>query len=319
MSLDGSTQHELRHPNEEFAAYLPDFAPEIGKLPAFDLLRTHNPLGWQDVQLLTPNFSAQPEPFSSTVQDAHLISVVLHGTPTLTGVLNGNHRSVRLQPGSIMLIPQYVSAHASWDSPYRLGELMLSPHLLTQSAHMSHDRAAERLELIPNLSLNDPFIYNVCLLLLQEATLNGFLGPLYADTLAQALSVHLLRHYSSSQTIPDAPSRSLTRNQVRRLESYIKERLRERLSLIELASVVGLSTNHFATQFKRSVGLSPHQFVIHCRVERAKELLIRSQLSVAEVATLVGFFDQSHLNRHLKRLLGVTPGDLLAQRNNPKR
>ena len=59
--------------------------------------------------------------------------------------------------------------------------------------------------------------------------------------------------------------------------------------------------------FKQTTGLPPHQFVIHQRVERAKLLIVEGQLSLAQIALAVGFSDQSQLNRHFKRLVGVTP------------
>jgi AraC family transcriptional regulator len=68
-----------------------------------------------------------------------------------------------------------------------------------------------------------------------------------------------------------------------------------------------LSPYHFSRQFKRSTGLSPHQYVVRKRVERAKELLINTDLTLYEVAISVGFVDQSHLAKHTKRLLGVSP------------
>ena len=68
-----------------------------------------------------------------------------------------------------------------------------------------------------------------------------------------------------------------------------------------------MSPNYFARLFKQTTGITPHQYVIRCRIERAKELIQRGNLPLIEIATQVGFLDQSHLNRHFKRLVGVTP------------
>jgi len=76
-----------------------------------------------------------------------------------------------------------------------------------------------------------------------------------------------------------------------------------------MAAVVGLNPYHFAKQFKRAVGLPPHQYVIARRVERAKQLLQGSgELTLAQVAGRAGFSDQSQFCQHFKRLVGVTPG-----------
>jgi AraC-like DNA-binding protein len=70
---------------------------------------------------------------------------------------------------------------------------------------------------------------------------------------------------------------------------------------------VGLNGPYLIRTFRKAVGVPPHSYLIHKRVERAKQLL-RSGEPVAQVALMVGFSDQSHLNMHFKRLLNVTPG-----------
>ena len=85
------------------------------------------------------------------------------------------------------------------------------------------------------------------------------------------------------------------------------------MSLAELAAVVQLSSFHFAHLFKQTTGVSPHQYHIRCRVERAKQLLLTKNLTIAEVAYIVGFASQGHLNYHFKRLVGITPKAFLRQ------
>lgn len=55
------------------------------------------------------------------------------------------------------------------------------------------------------------------------------------------------------------------------------------------------------------VGLSPHQYVIQCRIDRAKQLLLQSKLSIAEIAHHLGFTHQSHFSHHFKRIVGSSP------------
>jgi AraC family transcriptional regulator len=82
--------------------------------------------------------------------------------------------------------------------------------------------------------------------------------------------------------------------------------------LNDIAEAVHLSPFHVARLFKQALGVSPHQYLIQVRVNSARSLLSAGsgERSLAEVASAVGFADQSHLTRHFKRLLGVTPKQL---------
>jgi len=85
------------------------------------------------------------------------------------------------------------------------------------------------------------------------------------------------------------------------------------LNLDTLASVAGLSVSRFTARFRGETGLSPHRYLCLVRVRRAQDLL-RAGLAPSVVATDVGFFDQSHLCRHFRRVLGITPRDYVVAR-----
>jgi AraC family transcriptional regulator len=74
-----------------------------------------------------------------------------------------------------------------------------------------------------------------------------------------------------------------------------------------LANIVGFSPSHFMALFKKSMGLAPHQYVIKQRIEKAKELLIKTPTPIAQIAYQIGFADQSHLTRLIVRHTGFTP------------
>lgn len=92
-----------------------------------------------------------------------------------------------------------------------------------------------------------------------------------------------------------------------RVREKIDAEFATKLSLSEISATAGLSPCHLLRTFTDHVGITPHQYVIHRRVEEAKKLL-RDGVTVGEVALRVGFADQSHLHRHFLRIAGVTPG-----------
>ena len=108
---------------------------------------------------------------------------------------------------------------------------------------------------------------------------------------------------------PPAPARGgLPPSAMRRVREHVEVHLSESMDLAELAGVAGLSVYHFARAFKQSIGVTPHYYLVHRRIERAREMLARSELPLSEIALAAGFSDQSHLARHFRRMLGMTPG-----------
>jgi AraC family transcriptional regulator len=91
------------------------------------------------------------------------------------------------------------------------------------------------------------------------------------------------------------------------VRDHIESHLDGNLSLVELAGVVGLSARHFASAFRKSVGATPHQHVLHRRIDEAKSLLAVHRRPIAEVAATLGFSSQSHFTEVFHRRVGSTP------------
>jgi AraC family transcriptional regulator len=144
----------------------------------------------------------------------------------------------------------------------------------------------------------------------RELLTGGPGGRLCAESLANVLVIQLIRQMSSRQGLNDVihgVSGRLARPALREIEEYIHAHLHQNIALADLAQVAHLSEFHFARLFKQTTGLPPHQFVIHQRIDRAKQLIAEGKLSFGQIAFEVGFSDQSQLNRHFKRIVGVTP------------
>lgn len=94
---------------------------------------------------------------------------------------------------------------------------------------------------------------------------------------------------------------------VERLDGYIRENLSRRISVAELAQVACLSPSHFHAQFKDSLGLTPHQYLLKTRLDRAARLLRESDQPLVRIAEECGFSSQSALTTAMRRYLGLTP------------
>jgi AraC family transcriptional regulator len=100
---------------------------------------------------------------------------------------------------------------------------------------------------------------------------------------------------------------SLPPCRVRRVTEYIEQNLDKELRLAELAALVHMSSYHFARLFKCSTGLPPHRFVVRRRIARASAFLATPEISIAQIARLVGFRTASHFTTVFRRVRGVTP------------
>jgi transcriptional regulator GlxA family with amidase domain len=99
----------------------------------------------------------------------------------------------------------------------------------------------------------------------------------------------------------------LSRDVLRRTFRHVNDNLDSRLTWDEIAAAVGMNTFNFGRRFKLSTGMTPHQYVVRCRLRRAMKLLADTQLSIAEIAFEVGCSCQSHLTYLLRRYAGTTP------------
>jgi transcriptional regulator GlxA family with amidase domain len=112
----------------------------------------------------------------------------------------------------------------------------------------------------------------------------------------------------SRRAPPPQASGGLPPGAMRRVREHVEGHLSQSMDLAELAAVAGLSVFHFARAFKQSEGVTPHHYLMRRRVERAQEMLARSELPLSEIALATGFSDQSHLSRHFRQILGMPPG-----------
>lgn len=115
----------------------------------------------------------------------------------------------------------------------------------------------------------------------------------------------LVHHYACDRPQPCSIGREP--RAIATARDYLSAHYQNNVSLDDLATRVGLNPLRLLRVFRRQVGLPPHAYQVQVRVQQAKKLLADG-LPIAQVAFDTGFTDQSHLNRHFKRMVGVTPG-----------
>ncbi|MBN3906547.1 MAG: helix-turn-helix transcriptional regulator [Nostoc sp. NMS1] len=241
----------------------------------------------------------------------HLITIHLnHAVAIKEQLLNGHLRCDRFRNGDICLTPATTPVSVRLQDASEWIALHLEPTFIEQIADEVAD--PDRLDIIPQFKLNDPLIYQIGIALKVNLESENAYGRLYTESMATALSAHLLQHYSTKKPKIESYSDGLSQARLRQVTEYIHQHSAQNPSLMIMAEMVHISPYYFSRLFKQSTGLTPHQYLLKCRTNQAKRLLKTTNLLIADIAVQVGFVDQSHLNRHFKRHFGVSPGQFRA-------
>lgn len=159
--------------------------------------------------------------------------------------------------------------------------------------------------LIPKLMFLDQRLIYLSKLIAHECQSSLSDDSLFGDTLASAMMIALARSHRQKP-------RSLARGgmapfQLQKVQRHMLDNIARPIALSDLAGIVTMSVAHLCRAFKISTGKAPHQWLIEARVETAKSLLLRKEMSLAHVAVTLGFCDQAHFTRTFSKIVGTTP------------
>jgi AraC family transcriptional regulator len=157
------------------------------------------------------------------------------------------------------------------------------------------------------LACVDTVLKNFALALLPALATPDQTNRLFADHTARAVTAHLAKTYAPTQFRPKYCRGGLAPWQERRAKEMLRANLSGDLSLPQLASACRLSSGHFSRAFKQTVGCPPHQWLLHQRVERAKQLILNTDAPLCEIALDTGFADQSHFTRVFAERVRASP------------
>lgn len=268
--------------------------------------------GWDNIYYehhQQPKFDT-PEHQGSWHVIAHCPAVEVSGERSGERWLDGKLKTEARNQGDIAVIPAGISQRCNWNTLAQFTILAIAPTLLEQ---VGQDLVnCDRIELIPHyMAEQDILIQGIFSALRQELESGKIGGYLLIDSLKTALAIHLLRNYCTAKPRLSNYTDGLSKFKLQQVREYINEHLHEEVKLIELAAIAQISPYHFLRLFKQSMGITPHQYILQRRIDKAKYLLKKSELSIADIAFRVGFCDQSHLTQYFKRIVGVTPRQFL--------
>lgn len=260
--------------------------------------------GWNKIQLDYLYQPAHETPEHSLTR--HVLAILMKSAPLkVERKLDEKYYSSYLPCGHFFLIPAGVS-HQVWihgDAEYLV--LSLEPDLIHNNADKLVD--TESIELIPQHCIRDPLILTVGLALKSQLELGSKGSQLYVESAANLIAAHLLQHYATYQPLIRKYSYGLSQSKLTKVVEYINEHLSTNLSLFDIAQQVGMSQSHFSRLFKQSTGLSPWQYVIQRRVEVAKQLLKKKELTIEKISDRLGFTSHSQFTIFFAKYTNICP------------
>ena len=268
-----------------------DAAP-IGPLsPSSSLLverRDLEPTSWQshlhEDQLL--HFFMKPAVVRFSLKDAAIVKIPI-------------------APGQAVFCPRRVCHNISWNVVISVLSFRIPDSALMEAAR---ERLTERsLEIVPSNVVTDDRLTHLLFALDAERARGYSTGKLFVDCIETALANILLTSFNTFAPRSIAGKGGLAPHALRRVVEFMHANMDKQIGLKDLADCAGLSLSHFSFQFRASTNQSPHQYMLRLRIERSKELLTDSRLSVLDVGLEVGFRNQQHFATVFRNSVGVPP------------
>jgi AraC family transcriptional regulator len=266
------------------------------------LQSSHN-AGWQNITLIHKFCLPAETPEFQPLQ--HVVEINL--SPNAKGECRADGRlhTPTMAYGAAMIAPAFVNYQLANSSAIESISIFLDPAFVAHTVYEAID--PDRVELTLCLGTFDPLIYGIGLSLKAELEAGSNASSFYVESLANTLATHLLKKYTARPIPLMAGDAQLSTRTFGQVMEYVNTYLDRPITLNDLAQIAGMSRFYFCRLFKQTTGISPHQYIIQQRVERAQQLLLTTPLGISEIAFACGFANQSHLTRYFKRITKVTP------------
>lgn len=252
--------------------------------------------------------------------DHHIVIITLAAIKDLHWSLQEKFgESFDAPAGSVLIIPQGTEYTLTWPIETDFVQVALDEALLSDLQDITGGLKIK--ELFPHPGrLPNPKALLIANLFRAELLKNAPVSDGYIKALLSVLMVQLVQNHSFLRAGNGRQENGgLSYQGSRRIEAYLRENFMRKLSISKMADILGVSGGHFLTSFRESFGQTPHQFLLMLRLNAAEEMLIDTDINLAEIADRAGFSSQSHMTTALKKCRLTTPGELRRKRISAKK
>ena len=251
----------------------------------------------------------EPSELAAPALTHHLLAVNIgqQGTQQMTRLSRQEYNGT-FPIGSLWLATaDNTSCEWAWETIDETMLFQIDPLYFQEIAVENGCANSERLELKPVVFDRNPQFESIARNYHAEMQQQGLGGKLYSESLGNLFMLDLLRTYCHDRPQPQQVNGGLGEKRLKLVLAYIDAHLAENIGLQDMATVAGLGQYHFSTMFKQSMGISPYRYVIDRRIDRVKRQLRQKDAAIIDIALACGFADQSHLTKHFRKFVGMTP------------
>jgi AraC family transcriptional regulator len=235
------------------------------------------------------------------------IGIVLEAAATFSREINGDFKTADVQAGDIFITPPTSNVHWRIKGKINCASLCIRKEYIASVAASIGMLASHDLTFKGVFKYRDPLLEALFNVIVERVASADAPSILYIETMARALCIHLLHTLLEKPAEHHHFQKTLTAKRIDVLRSFVLSNMDKKISTGMLAEQACVSKFHFCRLFKRTLSMTPQQFVRRCRLDRARALVQGTNQSVTEIAYSCGFATQSHFSQQFRESFGLSP------------
>jgi AraC family transcriptional regulator len=255
--------------------------------------------------LLVERRELEPTSWQSHLLEDQLLHFFMKPAVIGYSLRDANIAKIPVATGQALFCPRKEWHNISWNKGISVLSIRIPDSAVMEAAR---ERLTDRsFEIVPRQALTDDRLTHLLFALDAERARGYSAGKLFVDCIETALANILITAFNTFAPRSIHGKGGLAPHVLRRVVEFMHTNIDKQLGLKDLAECADLSLSHFSLQFRASTNQAPHQYMLRLRVERSKQLLRDSRLSVLDIGLEVGFRNQQHFATVFRNSVGVSP------------